>query len=199
MKRWILLLLALCWPAPAWAHGSVPGLQGIYWGMLHPFTSGPQLLALFALALVIQQRLPDSEDVFHGFWVSCLAGAGAAALTPWGLNVDVPLTLLAIVTGLLAASAVRLPLLVLLLLGISCGLPSGYLSWPEPGAKGDMMFTALGGIIGSVLIVIVVAGIIEAIWQAAKWTWLPIAVRVAGSWIAAISVLLGALLFRPMA
>lgn len=167
--------------------------------MLHPFTSGPQILALFALALVIQQRLPDSEDVFHGFWVSCLAGAGAAALTPWTLNMDVPLTLLAIVTALLGASAVRLPLLALLLLGIACGLPSGYLCWPEPGAKGDMMFTALGGIIGSVLIIIVVAGIIEAIWQAAKWPWLPIAVRVAGSWIAAISVLLGALLFRPMA
>lgn len=199
MKRWLYLLLALCWPVPAWAHGSVPGLQGIYSGMLHPFTSGPQILALFALALVIQQRLPDSEDVFHGFWVSCLAGAGAAALTPWTLNMDVPLTLLAIVTALLGASAVRLPLLALLLLGIACGLPSGYLCWPEPGAKGDMMFTALGGIIGSVLIIIVVAGIIEAIWQAAKWPWLPIAVRVAGSWIAAISVLLGALLFRPMA
>lgn len=198
MKRWLCLFLALCWPAPAWAHGSVPGLQGIYWGMLHPFTSGPQLLALFALALVIQQRLPESEDVFHGFWVSCLAGAGAAALTPWALNLDAPLTFLAVVTGLLAASAVRVPLFVLLLLGVSCGLPSGYLCWPEPSAKGDMMFTALGGIIGSVLIIIAVAGIIEAVWQAAKWTWLPIAVRVAGSWIAAISVLLGALLFRQV-
>lgn len=199
MKRSLLLLMAICWPVPAWAHGSVPGLQGIYSGMLHPFTSGPQLLALFALALVIQQRLPDSEDVFHSFWVSCLAGAGLAALTPWAFNPDVPLTVLAIVTGLLAASAVRLPLLLLLLLGISCGLPSGYLCWPEPGAKGDMMFTALGGIIGSVVIIILVAGGIEATWQATKWSWLPIAIRVAGSWIAAISLLLGALLFRQMA
>lgn len=199
MKRWLFALLALCWPVPAWAHGSVPGLQGIYSGMLHPFTSGPQLLALLALALVIQQRLPDSEDVFHGFWVSCLAGAGVAALSPWSFNPDVPLTVLAIVTGLIAASALRLPLLLLLLLGVGCGLPSGYLSWPEPGARGDMMFTALGGIIGSVLIVIMAAGVIEAIWQAAKWAWLPIAVRVAGSWIAAISGLLGALLIRNLA
>lgn len=198
MKRWLCLLLALCWPAPAWAHGSVPGLQGIYWGMLHPFTSGPQLLALFALALVIQQRLPDSEDVFHSFWVSCLVGAGAAALLPGAFNPDVSLTIIAIMTGLLTASALRLPIVPLLLLGVICGLPSGYLCWPEPGAKGDMMFTALGGIIGSVVIVIVVAGIIEGIWQAANWPWLPIAIRVAGSWIAAISVLLGALLFRPV-
>ena len=70
MKRWPFLLAAMVWPAPAWAHGSVPGLQGIYSGMLHPFTSGPQLLAFFAMALVIQQRLPSSEDVFHAFWAS---------------------------------------------------------------------------------------------------------------------------------
>lgn len=74
-----------------------------------------------------------------------------------------------------------------------------YLSWPDPGAKGDMMFTALGAIIGSVLIVIAVAGIIETVWQAAKWPWLPIAVRVAASWETAIAVLLGALLFRQVA
>jgi hydrogenase/urease accessory protein HupE len=164
--------------------------------MLHPFTSGPQLLALLAMSLVIQQRLPQSEDVFHGFWVSCLAGAGAAALGLSGLNPDIPLTALAVVAGILAASAIRLPLLAVLLLGICCGLLSGYLAWPDPGARGDMMFTALGAILGAVLIVIVVAGATEAVWQVKKWPWLPIAVRIAGSWITAISVLLGALLFR---
>jgi len=196
MKRWPLLLAAMAWPAPAWAHGSVPGLQGIYSGMLHPFTSGPQLLALFAMALVIQQRLPDSEDVFHAFWASCLAGAGAAALGLGGMNPDIPLTVFAVIAGIVAASALRLPLLALLLLGMTCGLLSGYLSWPDPGAKGDMMFTALGAIIVSVLIVIVVAGIVELVWQTRRWPWLPIAARVAGSWVTAIAVLLGALTIR---
>lgn len=196
MTRWLLLLPPLFWPAPALAHGSAPGLQGIYWGMLHPFTSGPQLLALFAMALVIQQRLPDSEDVFHAFWASCLAGAGAAALGLGGINPDVPLTVFAVIAGIVAASAFRLPLSVLLLLGVACGLLSGYLSWPDPDVRGDMIFTALGAIIGSVLIVIAVAGIIEMAWQATRWSWLPIAVRVAASWETAIAVLLGALLFR---
>ena len=196
MKRWPLLLAAMVWPAPAWAHGSVAGLQGIYSGMLHPFTSGPQLLALFAMALVIQQRLPDSEDVFHAFWASCLAGAGAAALGLGGMNPDIPLTVFAVVAGVLVASALRPPLSALLLLGMTCGLLSGYLSWPDPGAKGDMMFTALGAIIGSVLIVITVAATIEVTWQATKWTWLPVAVRVTASWATAIAMLMGALLFR---
>lgn len=196
MKRWLFLPAVLIWAEPAWAHGSVPGLQGIYAGMLHPFTSGPQLLALFAMALVIQQRLPDSEDAFHAFWASCLAGAGVAAAGFGGLNPDVPLTAFAALAGVLAASALRLPLPALLLLGITCGLLSGYLSWPDSGARGDMMFTACGAIIGSVLIVIAIAGIIETVWQVAKWPWLPIAVRVAASWETAIAILLGALLFR---
>ncbi len=197
MKRWPLLLLALCWPGPAWAHSSAPGIQGIYWGMLHPFTSGPQVLALFALALVIQQRLPDSEDVFHGFWASCLAGIGAAAIGLSGFDPEMLLTILAIVAGVLAASALRLPLAALLALGVCCGLLCGYLSWPDPGAKG-MMLTALGAVLGSVLIVILLAGMIEMVWQAKRWAWLPIAVRVAASWVTAISVLLGALLFRKL-
>jgi hydrogenase/urease accessory protein HupE len=198
MKRWLLLALALFWPAPAWAHSPIPGIQGVYWGMLHPFNSEPQILALCALSLVIQQRLPDSEDVFHSFWVSCLAGAGVAAVGLSGFNPEMLLIIVAIVAGVVAASAIRLPLPVLLMLGISCGLLRGYLSWPDPGAKGDMMLTALGAVIGTVVIVILLAGILEMLWKAKRWSWLPIAVRVAASWVTAIAVLLGALLFRNM-
>jgi hydrogenase/urease accessory protein HupE len=198
MKRWSFLLLALCWPGPAFAHSSVPGIQGIYWGMLHPFTSGPQILALFGLALLIQQHIPDAEDVFHSFWAACLVGAGAAFLGPSGFDPEMILTLAAIIAGVLVASAIRLPLLAHLALSICCGLLIGYLSWPDPGGTGDMMLTTLGAIIGAVLAIILVAGGIETLSQATKWPWLPIAVRIAGSWTAAISVLLGALLFRKL-
>lgn len=181
----------------------------MYWGILHPFTSGLQLLALFALALFLQQRLPVSEDAFHGFWVACLVGAGAAAAGVASFSVELALTLSALVSGLLVASAARLPLLVQVIVSMGCGLFCGYLSWPEPGVPGDMMFTALGAVIGSmliftavgavvgsVLVVIVVSVMIEAVWQLTKWPWLPIAVRVAASWVTAIAVLLGALTFR---
>jgi HupE / UreJ protein len=198
MKRWPFLLLALCWPGPAWAHSSVPGIQGIYWGMLHPFTSGPQILALFGLALLIQQRLPDAEDVFHSFWVACLVGAGAAAFGLSGFDPDLLLTLVAIVSGLLRASALRLPLAVLLALSISSGLLIGFLSWPDPGATSDMMLTTLGAILGAVLTLVLVAGGIEMMSEATKWPWLPIAIRVAASWTTAVSVLLGALSLRSL-
>jgi hypothetical protein len=62
-----------------------------------------------------------------------------------------------------------------------------------------MVITALGGVLGSVVLLIVVAGIIELVHQKADMALLPIGVRVAGSWVAAISALLGALLFRNLA
>lgn len=198
MKRCLFLLPALCWPAPAWAHGSVPGLQGLYWGMLHPFSSGPQLLALFSLALLIQQRLPESEDVFHGFWISSLVGAGVAALGLSGFSPELLLTLAAIVTGILAAIARRLPFVTMLALGICCGLLSGYLSWPDPSPTGDPVFSTLGAIIGATLVIVLIAGGSEIVSQATKWPWLPIAIRVAASWATAISVLLGALSVRNL-
>jgi hydrogenase/urease accessory protein HupE len=198
MWRVIFLLLVTLWPETAWAHGSIPGMQGFYWGMLHPFTSGPQILALFALSLVLQQRQPNSQDMLIGFLAGCIAGAAAAALGITGLDSDVPLTLFAVATGILTASALKLPVPALTVTGGIGGLLNGYVSWPDPGSASGMMPSALGAIVGSALIVIVVAGLIEIVRQKTGWAWLPIAVRVAGSWLAAISVLLGALLFRNM-
>ena len=199
MWRVLVLLLAILWPETAWAHSSIPGMQGLYWGMLHPFSSGPQILALFALSLVIQQRQPAGEEMLIGFLAGCVAGVAAAALGVSGFNPDIPLTLFAFAAGVLTASAIKLPVAVLAVPGGIGGLLSGYVSWPDPGSASGMMMSALGAVVGSTLIIIVVAGMIEIIRQKAGWAWLPVGVRVAGSWIAAISVLLGALLFRNLA
>lgn len=199
MWRVILLLLVTLWPQTAWAHGSIPGMQGLYWGMLHPFSSGPQLLALFALSLVLQQRQPAGEDMLISFLAGCILGAMAAAFGISGLDPDMPLTVFAFAAGVLTASAIKASRSILIVTAGIGGLLSGYVSWPDPGSASGMMMSALGGIVGSAVIIIVVAGAIELVRQKAGWAWLPIGVRVAGSWIAAISVLLGALLYRNMA
>lgn len=171
-------------------------MEGFYWGMLHPFATGPQILTLVALSLFIQQRLPAGAEVFTGFWIGCIVGAAVAALGIRGPDADVPLTLFAIVAGGLVASALTLPRPLLWTMGGYAGVLSGYVSWPDPGPVSDMLFSASGAIVGSILIVIVIAGSSEVIREKTGWAWLAIAVRVAGSWIAAISVLLGALLVR---
>ena len=172
-------------------------MEGFYWGMLHPFTAAPQLLLLLAFALFLQQRLPDSEDAFTGLWVASLIGGTATAMGILVLSPDVPLTIAAILLGLLVASAVKLPGTLLWLAGGFAGLLNGHVSWPEPGPFSDMLFSGLGALAGSILIVILLAGGIEILRLKAGWPWLGIAVRIAGSWIVAVSVLLGALMLRP--
>ena len=199
MWRAALLLLVTLWPETALAHSSIPGMEGLYRGMLHPLSSGPQILAIFSLSLVFQQRLPASEDMLIAFLAGCIAGAAAAAFGVAGFNPDIPLTIFAFAAGILAASALRLPAPLLLVTGATGGVLSGYVSWPDPGSASGMVITALGGVVGSAVVIIVVAGIIELVRQKAGWAWLPIGVRVAGSWVAAISALLGALLFRNLA
>jgi hydrogenase/urease accessory protein HupE len=190
-----LLLFAL-WPDTAAAHGALPGMEGFYWGMLHPFSAAPQLLLLLALALFIQQRLPEAEDAFIGLLAGSILGAAAAALGFAGFKPDLSLTVLAILVGLLVVGAVKLGSALLWTAGGVAGLLNGHASWPDPGPLSDMLFSGLGAVVGSVLIVIAVGSSIELIRQKAGWTWLGTAVRVAGSWIVAISVLLGALLIR---
>jgi urease accessory protein len=164
--------------------------------MLHPSSSGPQLLMLLALSLFIQQRLPESEATFTGLWIGCILGAAIAAFGVAGLDADKPLTLAAIIAGVLVAGALKLGSVMLWAAGGTAGLLSGYVSWPDPGPPSDMFFSGLGAIAGSILIVILAGGGTELMRVKTGWPWLALAVRVAGSWIAAISVLLGALLIR---
>lgn len=171
-------------------------MQGLYWGMLHPFTSGPQILLLIALSLFVQQRLPESENTFNGLCIGCLLGAGAAASGLAAPDVDVGLVIGAIVVGTLVTSALGRRSMFLWAVGVIAGLLCGYTSWPEPGPLPDMLYSGAGAIIGSIVIIILVAGGTELIWQKTGWPWISIAVRVVGSWTTAIAVLLGALLLR---
>jgi hydrogenase/urease accessory protein HupE len=172
-------------------------MAGFYWGMLHPFTAGPQMLLLLAFALFLQQRLPDAEDAFTGLWAGSILGGAAAATGIIALASDLTVTAAAVLLGVLVVSEVRFRSGLLWVAGGFAGLLNGYMCWPEPGPFSDMLFAGLGALVGSILIVIVLGGSIELLRLKAGWPWLGIAVRVAGSWIVAVSVLLGAVMLRP--
>jgi RsiW-degrading membrane proteinase PrsW (M82 family) len=59
-----------------------------------------------------------------------------------------------------------------------------------------MASSAGGALVGACLLLILLAGGLQALQQKVTWGWLSIAVRIAGSWITAISLLLGALMLR---
>jgi hydrogenase/urease accessory protein HupE len=73
-RLWWGVLLVVVWPSHAFAHSSTPGLSGIYWGMLHPFSSAATLLLLIVLGLFVQQRLPASELTLLAFVAATFVG-----------------------------------------------------------------------------------------------------------------------------
>jgi hydrogenase/urease accessory protein HupE len=188
--RLVVFLLVAFWPQSASAHSSVLILQ--------PFTSEPQVLALFALGLFIQQGLPETEGVFHCFWACCIAGSAVAALNLIRFEPAEQFTLIALITGIIIAAGRKLPISLSLILGAACGGLSGYNSWPDHGSTGDLILSAMSAILGSSLIVILVSSITAEINRLLELIWFSVAVRVIGSWIAAISLLLSALLYRKL-
>ncbi len=200
MSRWLLVaLLVMAWPEAAFAHSSVPGLSGLYWGMLHPFTSAAQLLLLIVLGLLVQQRLPASELVLFTFIGASLIGGTVAAAGYLPANVDILLLGLTVLAGLLVVSALPLPPWLLMAVGSVSGVAAGLVAWPDAGKLDAMLMTAFGAVIGSFLLVMLIAAVVEIVRLKVSLTWLPIAIRVAGAWVTAVAMLLGALLFKGAA
>jgi hypothetical protein len=69
-------------------------------------------------------------------------------------------------------------------------------SWPDAGKLDAMLMTAFGAVVGSSLLVMMIAAVIEVVRSKFNLPWLIIAVRIGGAWITAIAMLLGALLFK---
>lgn len=196
-RIWWIGLLVTAWPEAAFAHSSVPGLAGLYTGMLHPFTMASQLLLLIALALFVQQRLPDSELTLYAALIGSLAGLAAGASGYLSSAADMPAIAAAVVTALFVAAAWPRGTAVLLPVGAVSGAASGMLSWPDAGGKpGAMIMTGLGAAVGGFLFVLIVAMILEIIRAKLPPQWFPVAVRIAASWTAAVALLLGALAFK---
>lgn len=189
--------MAVTWPDAAFAHSSVPGLAGLYTGMLHPFTMAVQLLMLTALALFVQQRLPESELTLYAFLTGSLLGVGAAASRVLSTSSGSPAIVVAVVTSLLVAACWPRGIALLLLVGGVSGTISGLLSWPDAGGKtGAMILTGLGAVIGALLFVVMVVAILEVVRAKVASQWLTIAVRIAASWTGATALLLGALAYK---
>lgn len=197
MYRWFLVaLLVMAWPEAAFAHSSLPGLSGFYWGMLHPFTSAAQLLLLIVLGFLVQQRLPASELVLFTFIGANLIGGAVAAAGYLPADADILLLALTVLAGLLVVSALPLTPWLLMVVGAVCGIAAGLVSWPDAGKLDAVLMTAFGAVVGSFLLVMMIAAVVEVIRLKVSLPWLPIAIRVAGAWVTAVAMLLGALTFK---
>jgi hydrogenase/urease accessory protein HupE len=65
---WLVGPAWLVLPKPAYAHSPIPGIEGFYVGLLHPFSTPSQALLMLGLGLLIsglrQKHYPSGLGVF---------------------------------------------------------------------------------------------------------------------------------------
>jgi len=178
--------LDLSAPRAAHAHLVSTGFGPFYDGAAHFFVSIEQLLPVLALALLAGLRGPRAGRyaiaLLPSTWlVSGLVGLRFPVDTPPPLATTLPF----LVPGALAASDLALPLPVLL------GITATIASWAGFTNGGAMAAAGAGplAVAGATAAAFVVATLGAGLATAQREGWARIAVRVAGSWIAALGLL----------
>jgi urease accessory protein len=176
---------ALLWPALAAAH-PIQGVGDFYSGMLHPLLALEQIVPMIALSLLAgQQERRTAAGILWVFPAGLIAGACAAlAVKPLPLF---PLinTAAMVVLGLLVAISRPLPMTPLLALAAAAGVCEGLPVGAE--ITGDVAPWRFIPGAGLAALVVMAYGI--GLVRRLKAPWAHVAVRVAGSWVAAIGIM----------
>jgi hydrogenase/urease accessory protein HupE len=193
---WITPLAGLSIPVHAQAHMTVQGMSSFMTGALHPLMTPSHVIVLLALGLAVGQHVP----LRLGMPLKVSAGFSAIglALTTTGRIAGVHpgcLAGIAFLSGAVVALGKKLPSVVpAILLGagaLAIGLDSGV----EKGS-GWTMFGTLSGTWVGLLVYLVNFAFYTSLAAEKREQWLQIGIRVAGSWILAISVLMLAFALR---
>ncbi len=177
----------LSWPGAAHAHLVTTGLGPVYDGISHLFLTFDDLLPVVAMAFLSGLNGPAAgRRTLFTLPVAWLAGGAAGylsgiALLPAGITSVSLLTL-----GILTAADLRLAPRVVTALAVILGFVHGWLNGAAIAAAGREA-SGLVGITGAIFLL---AALASAGVVSLRQPWARIVVRVAGSWIAAIGLLL---------
>jgi len=191
-SRWSKVLLAvLLLPLTAAAH-PIKGVGDFYAGMLHPLTALDFLLPWIALALFAgQQGRKGALLVLSIFPAAILLGASLALTIPqpgWLLIANVAVIPL---LGLAVALASAYPISLVAMLAVVVGLIQGMANGAEITAATSPRQFIPGLATVAALVISYGIGIVRSL----KTPWTRVAVRVVGSWIAAIGIMICAFKF----
>ncbi len=193
---WPGLLLVSVFPATAEAHTTVKGMNDFWSGALHPLMTPTHLLVLLALALWMGQRSP----LRIGAPLAAFSGCAAIGLllTLTGLCSGIQPTILtgiALVAGALVALELEFPVFARSTLYGVGALVIGMDSGLDSGTRGAVLVTLFGTWMSLTISLMNLTYYVSlAADQPRKW--LHVGIRVAGSWIVAISLLMLAFALR---
>ena len=174
-------------PAPAHAHLVTTGLGPLYDGISHVLLSPDDLLPVVAMALLagLNGRAAGRRVLFVLPVAWTAAGlAGFAARAPLVPGAATAASFL--VLGALTAVDRRLSPAVVTGLAVALGLLHGWLNGAGIATTGREAL----GLAGIVAAIFVAVALVSAFVVSLRVPWTRIVVRVAGSWIAAIGLLL---------
>lgn len=191
--RWLAIPAWLGLTQPACAHSPIPGIEGFYVGLLHPFSTPSQALLMLGLGLLIsgllKKHYPPGLGLFlFSMLVALLAG-------PWLDNPDVALFASAALVCAMAAIWPRTYLPVALVVVAVGGFLIGQVSIPDPGPTRDRIVTTTGSFVGANVGLLYITGAVIFLRDRFTQQWVELAFRVVSAWIGAIALLMLALQF----
>lgn len=174
-------------PSPAEAHLVTTGLGPIYDGVSHVLVSPDDLVPIVAMALVAGLNGPVAGRrtlfALTGAWLAGgLMGFFAASPTVPGAATTASF----LVLGVLAAVDRRLSPATVTVLAVSVGLLHGWLNGTAI-AESQREATGLLGIAATTFVLV---ALVSAFVVSIRPVWARMAMRVAGSWVAAIGLLM---------
>jgi urease accessory protein len=190
-RRWWLVAVAggLGWavcPSGAEAHLVTTGLGPLYDGLLHFALTPEDLVPALALTLLAGLRgATHGRRVLFVLPAAWLLGGVIGLMVPGGVS-PIWASLAFVVLGGLVAADARLPVGATTAMAALLGLGHGYLNGSaltQPGLDAV-------GLAGIVVAVFTLAALAASFVVPLRVMWTRVVVRVAGSWIAAIGLLL---------
>lgn len=190
-SRRLAPLFVVAVASPAYAHSPVPGIEGFYIGLLHPFSTPSQALLMIGLGLLAGGfDVGKARFLLGAFLISNLV----ALIVGLGIeNIDASSFTVAFCACALAALFPGKPAYLALALVAIGGFLIGEASIPDDGPMRDRLFTMSGSMAGANIGLIYLFGIIHVARERYTWPWVAIAFRIAAAWLGAIALLMLAL------
>jgi urease accessory protein len=191
----LVTVMVVWWPAPAEAHLVTTGLGPVYDGISHVLLSPDDLLPVLVMGLLAGLNGPTAgRRVLFTLTLAWLSG-GLAGFAAGHASVPASVTAMSfLVLGGLTAADRRLPPSVATAIALVVGLLHG---WLNGAAIAEAQREPLG-LIGIVSAIFVLVAMMGAFAVSVRAAWARVAVRVAGSWVAAIGLLMLGWSLRPI-
>ena len=191
MRVLVTALLLLCWPVCASAHLVTTGLGPVYDGIGHLVMTPEDLIPVLAVALYAGMRgAAAGRYALLALPVAWLTG-GLLGLFITGLPPLPTPAISLLILGLLIASDFKLSNRLFLVVVLAVGFIHGALNGVALKEGAGVL-----GLVGIMTTLFVFVALFSALVVALKKPWSRVAVRVAGSWVAAIGMLMFGWMFR---